>query len=319
MNSTAEAIGRLVGLGISLLLPLVFIIINIISLRRRSVSALCVLALVITLFGIMLLSLSGLGSQTTHVPLGLIQGLSLTGVGLMVISTVLAIIGLIRCLLRRRHTRGRWRAVIALGLNALFLTVFVINTVEGFKEGIAWNKLFQPPSGAGTPVTNEAWNFRVQPPPEWSPIDPTAFGPQIRAAFSRSGPEMYALILSEDLPEGVDAPLAGAMKSLKEALRAGGKVEFLAEGDIEDRDFFARTLEMRSLEISGTFFHVYWMTCEGATLYRIAVWGADSHANLIRDEAKRIIGGFELIDPKRILPKATPKPTVAVLGIPAVP
>ena len=319
MNSTAEAFGRLIGLGISILLPLVFIILNVISIRRRSVNALCVLALIATLLGMMLLSLSGLGAQTTHVPSGLIQGLAIAGGVLMLISSVLAVIGLVRCLMRRRYTRGRWRAVIALGLNAIFLTFLTINTLEAVDHGVAWNKLFQPTSGAGSPVINEAWNFRIQPPPEWSPIDPAVFGPQIRAAFSRSGPEMYALILSEDLPDGVDAPLAGAMEALKETLRAGGQVEFLAEEDAEDRQFIARTLETRSHETGEKLFHVYWMVCEGVTLYRIAIWGSDSHANRVRDEAKRIISGFELIDPKRILPKATPKPTVAALGAPANP
>jgi hypothetical protein len=95
-------------------------------------------------------------------------------------------------------------------------------------------------------------------------------------------------------------------------------VEFLAEEDIEDRQFVARTLETRSHETGEALFHVYWMVCEGATLYRIAIWGSDSHANRVRDEAKRIISGFELIDPKRILPKAKPKPTVASLGAPVI-
>lgn len=310
MNS-ADSIGHLLGLGIFIILPLVCIILNAVSIRRRSTNAFCAVSIILTLLAMILFSFSGMGAMTTHVPLKIIEILTWTGVGFMAISTILAIIGLIRHGLKRRYTRGRWRSVVALALNGFFLTIFSINVANGVNQGVAWRKLMQPTSNAGEPMTNEAWNFKIQPPPEWSQIDTVAFGQDVRAAFSRKNPEIYALVHAEDIPDSAEAPLSAAMEILKRTLgNNNSKVEFLTEVEKVENDMLARTLEMRSQEMSGNFFHVYWITREAGTLYRITVWGSDTNASKIREEARRLFDGFELIDSQR-RSKSKKKPTVA--------
>ncbi len=307
MNS-AQGIGQFIGLGICIFLPLVAIILNGVSLRRHRTNNNCALAIMGTMLAVILLSLSGLGSQARHIPLRILEILTLSGGGFMVVSTVLAIVGLVQCYLRRRYTRGRWRAVIALLLNATFLTFIIMNTIDGIQQGVAMRNLLQPASTPGELVTNEAWNFRLQPPHEWDQIDPAKFGVNTRAAIERSHPEMYALITAEDFPEGVDPSLSGAMDHLKRTMHIDGKVEFLAEEEKEERDFLSRTLEMRSREPAGTFFHVFWIMHNGNTLYRIHTWGAERDEVLIREDARKITDGFRLVDPRRATPKTAHDP-----------
>ena len=307
MNS-AEMLGQLIGLGISIFLPLIAIILNAVSLRRHRTNIPASLGVICTCLGLILLTFSGLGFQTSHVPFKVVRILAISGISLMGISTILSIIGLVQCQVhRRRYARGRSRAVIALILNVLFLTLFTVNTVQGVNQGLALRKLLQLPTPVGVAVTNDAWNFKVMPPEDWDPINPAAFGGDVYAALGRHHPEMYALITAEVLPEGTESALEGAMALLKHTLRNDGQVEFVSENETLEGGYPSRTLEMRTKKTTGDFFHIYWMTHRNGVLYRISTWGADSQTSMVRDETRKIINGFEQVDPKRMDPKSSKK------------
>ncbi len=321
MQSSAETAGQFVGMGIVFLIPLIAIVLNGIALWRRGTNAKCALAIIGALLAIMLFSFGGLGSRVGHVPPVVLGTLGLAGLAAIITSTVLAIIGLVEFSRRRRHIRGRKRAITALVLNGIFFTIMGFGAVKGFNQGRALRDSLKPTAPAGAVVTNDAWNFRLEPPAEWSQIDPTAFGPLIRTALGRHHPEMYSLVLAENLPSGAETPLAGAMELsncagcrcgrgaetplagamelVKHSLRGTGPVEFLAEEEKMDQGRLARTLESRSRGPSSNYFYVHWMTQNNGTVYRVVTWGADAEAARVREEARRMAAGFRIIDPLR--------------------
>lgn len=318
MNS-AETAGQLFALGLFILLPLVVIIINGIALGRHRTNKMCAFAIITAMLTIILFMLAGIGATATHVPEKVLAALSFTGMGICLVSFVLAVIGITQCLLKRRYVRGKWRATIALLFSGTFLTFVTISIVDGIKRGLAWREMLHPTTTGGKPIENAAWNFRITAPRGWDEVSTDAFGAVARAAFQRKSPEMFALVFAEDLPEGSELTLADSMDLLKRTLRETTKgAEFLAEEERKEGPFTVRTMEMRGNELINPKFHVFWVTREGNTMYRIATWGPNSQANLIRDEARKLANGFDLIE-HRNKPKSTPKPTVAILPTPAWP
>jgi len=305
--SHADGPALLIALGLFIGIPLIVIIINGLSMRRHRTNAWCALSIMVVCLAIIIHTFAVLGIQTTHIPIKVVRSLYFSSAGLMILSAALAIVGLIRRAMRRRYTRGKWRATVALLLDATFLTFFFMNVIEGEQQDVAWKKLMQTNTPPGALVSNEAWNFRIQPPPEWSRINEAPLGPDVRMAFNRSHPELYCTVTAQDFPEGLES-LAAAMNEIKRLASMDGKVEVVAEDEKEERDLTFRTMEIRSQKRAGNLFFVHWITRDGNTLYHIRTWGDDSHMPLIRQEAQKIAEGFEIIQRRRA---PAPKPPVA--------
>ena len=191
MSSFAETLGKLIALSIGIGLPLVCIILNGVSLRKKTTNSLCAVAIIGSLLAVMLFCLAGLGAQTVHVEVRTLNALVISAAALMLASTVLAVAGLVRGARRRRYNRGRRRGIVALVLNAIYLTFFTISLAEGVNQGLALRKMLQPVAPTNSTAVREAWTVRLQAPPDWSPIDPSEFGPETRAAISRHRPEIF--------------------------------------------------------------------------------------------------------------------------------
>lgn len=299
--------------GLYVLFPLLIIIVNCIALTRHRNNKICSLAIIATMLAVMINSLNNIGSEASHIPLNLLDILALTSTGLNALAIILAIIGITQCLLKRRYVRGRWRAAIALLISGTYTYFITVRIIDGVQAGTAWRQLLRPMSTAGKPIVNEAWNFRITAPADWNEVNTEAFGVGARVALQRKSPEMFALLFAEDLPEGSELTLADSMDLLKRTLRENTKgAEFLSEEEKKHGDFTVRMLEMRGHEIISPKFHVFWVIRDGNTMYRIATWGSNSDAKKVRDEAAKLLDGFDLIE-HRHKPKATPKPTVVML------
>ena len=299
--------------GLFILFPLVIIIMNGREMAHRRTNKICALAIITTMLSLMVTVLANIGAEATHIPLNLIDILALVKTGLDLIAILLAIIGITQCLMKRRYVKGRWRAAVAILISGTYTYFTTVRIIEGVNEGIAWQQLLRPKEGTGKSITNETWNFRVTAPESWNEVSTDAF-PTARLAFQRKKPDMLALIFAEDLPDGSELTLADYMDMQKKTIRENTKgAEFLGEEEKSEGTFTARTMEMRGHELLNPQFHVFWIIRDGNTMYRIATWGPNSNAKDVREEAQKIMRGFDLIQHRKN-PKSSPKPTVAILS-----
>ena len=304
--------------GLLVLLPLVIIIMNGIAMLKHRTNKLCAFAICAAMLSVMINCLGNIGAGATHIPFHTLDILFFTSAGLNIVTVVLAVLGLIQVLIKRRYVRGRWRAVIALLIGSAYIYSITTNMIEGLNHGIAWTQLLRPRATLGKPIVNETWNFQVIAPAQWDEVTPEAFGPAARMALQRKQPAMFSLIFADDLPEGSELTLADYMDMQKQTIRENTKgAEFLGEEEQKERSFTARTMEMRGHELINPQFHVFWILRDGNTMYRIATWGPNAQAKLVREEARKILQGFDLIQ-HRNKPKSTPKPTVAMLTLPSL-
>lgn len=304
--------------GLYIIVPLVIIIVNGLAMARHRTNKVCALAIIVAMLGVMINALANVASEAKHIPVNTIDILVYIKMGLDLLAIVLGVIGIIQCLMKRRYVKGRWRAVIAILIGGAYTYVTTVRVLEGVNRGIAWTQLLRPQSTGGKAIVNEAWNFQITPPPSWDEVSTEAF-PLARVAFKHKSRDMISLIFAEDLPEGSELTLADYMDMQKKIIRESTKgAEFFGEEELKEGVFTVRTLEMRGKELFNPIFSVYWILRDGNTMYRIATWGPNSQANEIREEARKMLRGFDLIQ-HRNKPKSTPKPTVAILPAPAWP
>jgi hypothetical protein len=298
--------------GLYIVVPLIFIIMNAMAMARHRTNKICALAIIAAMLSVMINALANIASGATHINLNTLDVLVHVKMSLDIVAIVLGAIGIIQCLIKRRYVKGRWRAIIAVLISGAYTYVTAVRILEGHNRGIAWTQLLRPQATGGKPVVNAAWNFQITPPSSWNEVSTQAF-PLARVAFKHKTRDMYSLVFVEDLPDGSEFTLADYMDLQKKIIRENTKgAEFFGEEEFKEGVFTVRTLEMRGKELFNPVFSVYWILRDGNTMYRITTHGPNSQAKEVREEARKILRGFDLIE-HRNKPKSTPKPTVAIL------
>lgn len=301
--------------------PIAGIIANSIALGRRATNRRCSLSMLLVLGAWVILFVCGILTRTEYmVPLlaGLICVIALLSI---LASWVLAVIGLVQCARHpQRYDRGQRRAVLAILLGVLLCAVLG----WGFHTGLEKKKALlaplppstptkvpavtiggltlntsQLPGSSGNAITNETWNFRIDPPPSWNAINPTAFGPLVRAAAARNQPEMYSMVLSENAPNAGQVSPQGVMDLIKNSLKGRTNAVFISEREFNVGNLRGWWMESRSQTKIGEIYYIHWATYNNGTIYQVVTWGKPGGAEQLRAESQKLVSSFHLIDPNR--------------------
>lgn len=301
--------------------PIAGIIANSIALGRRATNRRCSLSILLVLSAWVLIFISGLFARAGYqAPL---VAILLGGVVLLttLAGWVFAVIGLVQCAQHpQRYDRGRRRAIIAILLGGLMFATMGWGFITGLQKRNALFAPLPPSPPASAPkitignlaldatrassrpanaIANETWNFWITPPPEWNAINPAPFGPVARAAAVRNGPEMYSMVLAENVPANGQMSPQAAMELIKTSLKGRSNPEFLTEREFNAGSTHGWWLESRSRTNAGEVYYIHWATYNNGTLYHIATWAKPAWADRLRGESQQLISGFHLIDPNR--------------------
>lgn len=298
MNSEdpARAAGYVMGVGFIVVLLLIPLILNLVALRNDATNRKCALAVIILVAGWVFSALGTmiLKNAEPNPLLMMVPGLvALCGI---IASVVLAIIGLVE-FGSRRYRHGKKRAISVLVLSALFVVMMVIGVAMGFRArttaGNPW-----PAGKAGEAVTSEAWNFRIKPPAGWAPMEGAKINPLARAAFIRTSPHLFCMVLAEELP-GTDVDPEAMAELIKSGLRSRGEVEFVAEGRKTVNGHEGLFLESDMRLGSQHLFFQHWVVQNRSHVYQLVVWGSGAVPEKVRAAAEIFRNGFSIIDPNR--------------------
>ncbi|MCE9612384.1 MAG: tetratricopeptide repeat protein [Chthoniobacter sp.] len=292
-DNSARAAGQVMGTILFLIVPLVL---NLAALRKDATNRKCVLAIIILLVSMLITSLGN--AATKHMepnPVLMIIPAALLLCG-VVASTVLAIIGLVE-FRARGHRHGRKRAITALVLSV----VMVISLVAGLVAGLnARNRIpgLRPTGAPGQGVTREEWNFRITPPPEWASIEGSKVNPLARAAFVRTSPQLFSMILVEELP-GVSLEDEAMIEIIKGGMRSKGEVTTITEGRKSAHGLDGLLLESEVRAGNMDFFFQHWVVQSRGFLYQLVTWGNGKVREPVRAAGESFRESFTILDTNR--------------------
>lgn len=301
--------------------PIAGIIANGIALGRRATNRRCSLSMLLVLCAWVLVFISGMLTRAGYMVPLLALAISLVAVLTTVAGWVFAIIGLVQCAQHhQRYDRGRRRAIFALLLGGFLFTTMGWGFYNGTQKRNAVLTPLPPSTPASAPkvtignltlgtsqlpaspsntVTNETWNFRIDPPPSWNPVTPSAFGPVVRAAIVHNQPELYSMVLAENTPGDGQFSPQGAMDLIKNSLKGRSNTVFLSERELNVGGLRGWWMESRVQTNAGEVYYVHWVTYNNGTLYQIVAWGKPAWADRLIAESQKLVSGFHLINPNR--------------------
>lgn len=292
-DESARAAGQVVGTILFLVVPLVL---NLVALRKDATNKKCVLAIIILLVSMLVTSL--LSAAAKHMEpnpaLMIIPAvLLLCGV---VASTVLAIIGLAE-FRSRGHRHGRKRAITALVLSSVVVISLVVGLVAGLNARDRIPGL-RPTGAPGQAVTREEWNFRVTPPVGWASIEGSKVNPLARVAFVRTAPQLFSMILVEELP-GVSLEDEAIIEIIKGGMRSKGEVTIITEGRKSAHGLDGLFLESEMRVGSLDFFFQHWVVQSRGFLYQLVTWGNEKVREPVRTAGESFRESFAILDTNR--------------------
>lgn len=305
---------------IFVVIPLVGVVVSAVALGRRASNRRCTLAILLVLTGWALVFGAGALIQSGIVVPVFGGALALLAMLCICAGTVLAIVGLVECAQhRQRYDRGRKRAVFALILSTFPVGFIIWAAYLGMHQRqrltapqVASNRatpaqirignlvLNAPaPPEAGKTITNDTWNFRLDLPSSWNEMNGKALAPNVRAGASRHQPEIFSMVLTENLPATSQLSPQAATELIKHGLEGRGPLEVLGEREFNVHGMAGWIIETKAKVGLTDFYYVRWVTLNNGTLYQIVTGGNPLEANQVRAESEKLFTGFHLIDPNR--------------------
>lgn len=295
---SAYEFGRMVGMGVGILIPLTSLVH---ALRRRSEeenSVSCATALVCSSSAWLLASVAYALTQWSE-GLAWIRVPSTLGVLVLTIAGVVLGIRGLRELSGSEGVTGRGQAAGALVIAGILSVAFAFGVVRGLEgEDLPkdW-KVAQKAPGTTLRVESKNCSF-VVPPKEWVQVDPQKLNPRADLAFVHPRKKLFYLLIGVAAPPGVTIS--------NDLLADAGR------GDLQRMDPNARTTANEAVsagslqgvafngeaQVGGKpVFYRYWAGVSRSHLYNLVIYGPKEHQALLSAEAGRLLGGFRLLQP----------------------
>lgn len=295
MDSSSYDAGYKVGSMIGAFVPLAFLVLAVVKLFEPQRNRKCALSMILFTAGWSCSTVGYALSKLTGAD-GLLAVLAFAGLLIVLAGIVFGFLGLIEISGTPKTPVGSTQAVWSLVLSGLFLVTFAVGFIVAMRGRIPddW-KMTQPLPGSRVSVVPK--NFSLATPgPDWIQVVPAKLNERADLAFVQPKKLIYVIVLAHPIPAANLTPL----KVFTDAAR----------GELKQADAGATVSEARPLTVNGCegavfdvdatlqrrkFAYREWVSVQGSVAYQILVWGLQSNATLVRSEADRIIGSFELL------------------------
>lgn len=268
--------------------------------KRPKTNTKCAVSLGLSLSGYWVIS-AGVLTKKLFVYSQLINAvLVVVGVVLFIVSTVLAIIGLLEY--KRGFTQGKKQAVWALVVSSVFILAVGLGAVQGFISRAQRHagRIDQTQSGAD--IINADLNFIVKNPEKpYIKLKPKTINPYASVALFRASPQVYYILIAEqggvdmemtteDLIEISQAALKSGSQSVEigepENVRINGMdgVLFASQGDVNGRSLSYR----------------HWVCSYNGYLYQQIAFTERKNEAVLQKDAIRLFRNFRQKDTSKV-------------------
>jgi hypothetical protein len=287
-------VGYKAGTALGLLIPVAVLLYAFRSLHDEGRSRKCALSLVLFSAGWACTTLGYALSKWVGA-MGLLVVAAIVGFLCVIGAVVLAIMGLVDVSVDSNRKTGAIQAVVSLVLSGLFVLVGLVGFLTG-DRGVPddW-KMAQPLPGSRVSVVPKNFSLAV-PGPDWVQVIPTKLNPKADVAFVHPKKMLYVMLVAHDIPAANLTPLKlfsdaarGEMKQMDPAAQIG-EAQPLTAGGCPGMVFDAE-VKMKNMEFSYREF----IGVHGSRAYQLVVWSLRPNSSLMRREADRIIGSFEVL------------------------
>jgi tetratricopeptide (TPR) repeat protein len=291
----AQNAGRITGSAIGMLLILLGVIKCLKIMKRARTSGLCVSALLLFLICWILSTILTLGMNSWHWPLPVVGLIGLIVGGLALVGVILGIVGLAQYN-RERFDQGRKQAIWGIVLCSLMLLLFVAGALSGIRGQTM--ALRSSVAGKREAVTDR--NFAITPPGGWVKIDPKALGATAATlGFRRLAPEMYCVIMAEELGDGI--PVSKLTDMVKQNMVMLGEVRDQVEEDVtvNDVQFHRIQSSARMKTMNLDLYYEHWLATHRGMFWQVVVWGHVGQEDGVKTAARGFVDKFEVLDRSR--------------------
>jgi len=298
----AEALGGSVGLFFWLAVAAAGVVKCVQISRRPATSTLCVTSLLLMLVGLAVMILETLLRKTMGLQVWILIPVLAAYFICLVSAFILAIIGLVDYGRHPEYNQGQRQAIATLVLGGLFLLVLIGSFSAGLQKG------FRKRKGAATAVPVEEalrfeeLNFQVKGPRKpWVRIDAESLNPNATLALMRTNPQVFFMVIAEDLGDDPSFTTEDLVKISQGALRSGATVCEIGEAEVypvkgmEGIRFFSDAT-VRNFEATYT----HWIWSHNGYFYQLVTFGGQEDRKTVRESAEYLLERFSQIEPLRI-------------------
>lgn len=277
--------------------------------RRDTTSSICVHSLSLTIAVYLLMQFLQLFKL--FLPEGLLK--SVLTIGGAVLTCLLAVVGVTLAGVglsmyrrsynqdgtRRVYSQGRRQAGWAIGLNTLFLILFMIGLTGGL---LSRNALSAAQNLAKeireTEYAMEEFNFQLSlPNKNWMSLDPKSINEDSCLVLMRRNPEVYMTVVAEC--PGIEAGMTA--DQLVTISHANLKLLDPAATFSEVVDSSIGTFEGRRYEVDAMVGNIkvtylFWCGARNGYCYQLMFWSGQKNKEKVREQADEILKGFCQID-----------------------
>lgn len=321
-SNLPQSIFGLVAIFLSMAL-LTFIAMNLGALRQRDTNKKSALATVFALI-IWLMNLAFVGtivfSKGKEPPSWVLAVIGLgffVALAFIIVSSILAIIGLIECVRDRHEQKGFKRAIGSLVSHAFMILAILVGVIytavqkssTTSRDKVAENRPSAPSvssvplerssSLGGESLINEEWNFRLDSPAGWVRQTPKPNAnpeSRVRGMLVRTEPPMSCAVATERLTR--EEPLQKFVTMLKETQGNGGLTD-LNEGPLRVGGIDGWLVEYESEVGNGKSAYSNWIGQQDGVLYTMLIWGKSADRDEVHNEAVKLRSGFRLLKSSR--------------------
>ena len=307
---TPESAGYLAGfmVGMAMLALVILGIVKAIhTATRERGNAKCALSLALLLTGLLAIWVVTALNIQQGLPREVLEIAGCVSLGLVALSPVLAIWGLIECHVRSDdYDRGHGLAIRTMILSGLLAAIVVPNFVRAraaFLEQRAGRASGETPAGgpasSALVFDNLSFQFRAPDRP-WTQMDAKKYNPEATLVFMRARPTLCFMIIGENIGTRTDANSGQLAELAKGFLRSSASsVEVVREMPARRSAITGVQIES-NVRVQGfsdkPLYYVQWVGAHGGYAYQLFCWGPQIEQAAVRREAEQMFNRFEFLE-----------------------
>lgn len=268
--------------------------------RRQTTNTKCAVALGLSLIGYFIVTSGTLLKGFFSFHSAFLAIFAFLGIVLFVVSSVLAIIGLLEY--KKGFNQGKKQAIWAMVLNGLFTVLIFGGLTMGIVKHLDKQKSKIDSKEPDSEIVNADLNFRLEMPYRpYIKLKPSAINPYAKAALMRTNPKIYYMLIAER--GGVDIEMS--TENLLEVAQANvrGNVQKISIGPTEPRTVsgmdglqFKADAVVRGKNVS----YQYWVCSINGFLYQQIAFGEKKHIAVLHKDADQLFTKLKQVEPEKV-------------------
>jgi hypothetical protein len=302
LSDPESSISYQLGIGVGILLPLIFAGMAAATVSGPNRSRKCALSLAMLMGGWFLASLGyGVGQWTglTWVPIlfGIIAAPVALGAG------ILAIVGLSEVVGNPRPLRGSWQGIASLVLVGIFGLCIVVGFLSDVTKAVAarqipkdW-RMSQTPPGQALDFPAKSFRYTV-PGGDWVQVLPQKLNPKADLAFVDPTRKLYFMVLAHKIAPGVDLPQEKFLEIARNELKQLDPGAVVSDSQPETLGPVAGSaFGVEATLQNQSFTYREWVGIHGGHAYQLVAWGFRSNRASVAPAAAGLFQNFGVIPP----------------------